>query len=135
MFCATISSPGDLADLLLGPGLVGLEVGHGLHPLAKALLVVEQVGEAQLGVLVLGAPEQGVEGADLDADPAVHAQRVVDVEAVEGADGALLAAGPAGRGLGLVALDVDAPVGAAAGAEHADGAVLGLESDDAPSPG
>ena len=56
------------------------------------VLVVEQVGDAGLGVLVLRAPEQGVEGADLDADAAVHAQRVVDVEAVEGADRAGLAA-------------------------------------------
>src|SRR3546814_8679626 len=51
------------------------------------------------------------------------------------ADRALLAAGAAGRRLGLVALDVDAPVGAAAGAEHADGAVLDLQGDDAAGAG
>ena len=42
----------------------------------------------RLGVLVLGAPEQRVERAHLDADPAVHAERVVDVEAVEHAHAA-----------------------------------------------
>src|SRR6202008_1688785 len=89
------------------------------------------LSDAGLGVLVLRAPEQGVEGADLDADAAVHAQGVVDVEPVEDADGAFLAPGPAGRALLLVALDVDAPVGALPGAEHADGAVLFLEGDDA----
>ena len=139
MFWATIGSrsvtAGHLLDLRLGAGLVGLEVGHGLHPLAEPVLVVEQVGDAGLGVLVLGAPEQGVERADLDADAAVHAERVVDVEAVERVDRAGLAALAAGRGLVLVALDVDAPVGALAGAEHADGAVLLLEGDDAAGPG
>ena len=110
----------DLLDLLLGAGLVGLEVGDGLHPLAEAVLVVQQVGDAGLGVLVLGAPEQRVERADLDADAAVHAERVVDVEAVEArCRCAGLAALAAGRGQVLVALDVDAPVGALAGAEHA----------------
>ena len=88
---------GDFLDLGVGAGLVGLEVGHRLHPLAEAGLVVEQVGDAGLGVLVLGAPEQGVERAHLDADPAVHAEGVVDVEAIEGADGPGLAAGPARR--------------------------------------
>ena len=73
---------------------------------------MEQVGDAGLGVLVLRAPEQGVERADLDADAAVHAERVVDVEAVERVDLAGLAALTAGRRLRLVALDVDAPVGA-----------------------
>ena len=77
-----------------------------------------------LGVLVLGAPEQGVERAHLDADAAVHAERVVDVEAVERVDRAGLAALAPRRRLVLVALDVDAPVGALAGAQHADGAVL-----------
>ena len=40
-----------------------------------------------LRVLVLGRPEQGIKGAHLDTDPAVHAQRVVDVEAIEGGAG------------------------------------------------
>ena len=80
------------------------------------LLVVQQLGDAGLGVLVLGAPEQRVERADLDADPAVHAERVVDVEAVEHAD-ACASRPPSRRGgaLLLVALDVDAPVGALRG--------------------
>src|SRR5215207_1480760 len=73
----------DLLDLGLAAGLVGLEVGHGLEPLGEALLVVEQIGDAELAELVLGAPEQGVERADLDADAAEHAKREVDVEAVE----------------------------------------------------
>ena len=85
----------------------------------------------RLGVLVLRAPEQRVERAHLDADPAVHAERVVDVEAVEDADRAVAAALTARRALLLVALDVDAPVGALPGAQHADGAVLLLERDDA----
>src|SRR5581483_3645721 len=90
----------------------------------------EQFRDARLGVLVLGAPEERVERAHLDADAAVHAQRVVDVEAVERADRALLAARAAGRRLLLVALDVDAPVGAAAGAQHAHRAVLLEQRDD-----
>src|SRR5512132_3476054 len=110
MLWATISSPSprDLADLLLRPCLVGLEVGHGLHPLAEAVLVVQEVSQAQLGVLVLGAPEQGVERAHLDADAAVHAERVVDIEPVELVDLAGLAAGAPGRGRVLVPLAVDA---------------------------
>ncbi len=98
----------------------------------RRVLVVEQVGDLGLGVLVLGAPEQGVERADLDADPAVHAQRVVDVEAGRGAltVRGLPPHGAGGREL-LVALDVDAPVGAAAAAQHAGRAVVLLEGDDA----
>ena len=83
-------------------------------------------------VLELGRPEQRVERADLDADPAVHAQREVDREAVEHVAGAR-ARRPrvfGGRRL-FVRVDVDAPVGALAGAEHADGAVLFLQRDDA----
>src|SRR6187402_3252647 len=135
MFWATTGLPRDLPDLLLRPGLVGLEVGHGLHPLAEALLVVEQVGEAQLGVLVLGAPEQGVERAHLDADAAVHAERVVDVEPVELVDRPGLAPRAPRRGGVLVGLDVDAPVGARPAAEHAGRAVLFLEGDDPARPG
>ena len=96
---------------------------------------MQQVGDVGLGVLVLGAPEQRLERADLDADAAVHAQREVDVEAVEGVLLAGLAALAAGRGEVLVGLDVDAPVGALAGAEHARGAVLLVEGDDATGPG
>ena len=106
-------------------------LGHRLHPLAELVLVVQEVGDAGLGVLVLGAPEQGVERAHLDADAAVHAQRVVDVEAVEQAHRAWLAAGPAGRGQRLVALDVDAPVRARAGAQHAHRAVVLAQGDHA----
>src|SRR5207248_7123967 len=69
-----------------------------------------------------------------DLDPAVHAEGVVDVEAIELIDLTGPAAGPPGRGLLLVALDVDAPVGAAAGAKHAHRAVLLMEGDHAPRP-
>src|SRR4051812_33845213 len=125
----------ELLDLGLGTGFVGLVLGDGVHPLAEAILVVEQIGDARLGVLVLGAPEKRVEGAHLDADAAVHAERVVDVEAVEGANRAGLAALAARRRLVLVSFDVDAPVGTAAGAEHADRAVLLEQGDDAAGPG
>jgi hypothetical protein len=74
-------------------------------------LVVAEIGDVRFGELVFGAPEQGIERADLDAYPAVHAQRVVDVEAVELVDLAGLAARAARWCLGLVRLDVDAPVG------------------------
>src|SRR5579884_3902042 len=70
----------------LGARLERLLLGHGPHPVAQTDPVVEQVGDARLAVLVLGAPEERVERADLDTDAAVHAERVVDVEAVEDAD-------------------------------------------------
>src|SRR5207245_8933876 len=60
-----------------------------------------------------------------------HGERIVDVGPVENADGSLAAALAPRRPLLLVALDVDAPVGALARAQHADGAVLLLEGDDA----
>src|SRR5689334_11877304 len=120
-----------LLALGLGAEFERFRLGHGLHPLAEAILVVQQVGDALLGVLELGAPEQRVERAHLDADAAVHAQRVVDVEAVEHVDRTRPSALTARRTLLLVALDVDAPVGARTRAQHADGAVLLLQRDDA----
>src|SRR5260221_5031518 len=96
--------------------LQGLGLGDGLHPFAELVLVVEQVRDARLGVLELGAPEERVERADLHADPAVHAERVVDVEAVEHAHAARTPTFTTRRPLRLVALDVGAPVGALAGA-------------------
>src|SRR6476619_5148898 len=116
---------------LLGTELQGLGLGHGGHPLAELHLVVEHPGDVALRVLVLGTPEQGVERAHLDADPAVHAEGVVDVEAVEHAYRTLAPALAARRALLLVTLDVDAPVGALARAQHAHRAVLFLECDDA----
>src|SRR5215207_3355091 len=117
--------------LLLRAGFELRSLRNRAHPLAQLLLVVQQLGDARLGVLVLRAPEQGVERAHLDADAAVHAQRVVDVEAVEQADRARLAAGATRRRQRLVALDVDAPVRAGAGAQHADRAVVLHQGDDA----
>src|SRR5215471_8569767 len=133
-FCAVMRASCSLLLPALGADFQRLRLGNGLHPLAELLLVVQEVGDVGLGVLVLGAPEQRVEGAHLHADAAVHAQRVVDVEAVEQADGAFPAALAAGRPLLLVALDVDAPVRALAGAEHAHSEVLFFERDDATCP-
>ena len=71
-------------------------------------------------------PMQRVERADLDADPAVHAQAVVDRKAVQLVQRLALA----GRG-DLVSLDVDAPARALLRTQHAHRAVLGKERDDA----
>ena len=98
--------------------------------LAEPVLLVQQVEDVDLGVLELGAPVQRVERADLDADAAVHAQAEVDGEAVEHVALALAAALGGGRDRLLVRVDVDAPVGALAGAEHARGAVLLEQRDD-----
>src|ERR1700680_3153670 len=127
-FSAIMSCPSLLA-FHLGALLERLRVGHGRHPLAESVLVVGQGRDPRLGVLKLGTPEQGVEGAYLDADPAVHAQRVVDVETVEDTDVAGFAAFASWRTLLLVALDIEARVGTLAGAKHADGAVLFLQRD------
>src|SRR5205085_11165427 len=102
-FAAT-TERGVLLLLLDRPRLERLGFGDTFHPLAELVLIVQQIGDADLGVLELRAPEEGVEGADLDADAAVHAEGVVDVEAVEGVDGAGLAPFAAGRRLLLVAL-------------------------------
>ena len=126
---------GTFLTLASEPDSYASKSGTVVHPLTETLLVVEQVLDPHLGVLVLGAPEQRLERADLDADAAVHAERVVDVEAVEGVDLTGLAAGAARRRQRLVGLDVDAPVRALAGAQHARGAVLLLERDHATGPG
>src|SRR5450759_801308 len=123
-----------LLTLRLGTNFEWLRFRDGLHPLPELDLVVEHVRDLKLRVLVLGAPEQGVEGAHLDADPAVHAQRIVDVEAVEHAHRPGAATFSAWGSLLLVPFDVDAPIRALACAQHADGAVFLLEGDDPPSP-
>src|SRR4029450_6848796 len=88
-----------------------------------------------LRVLVLRTPEQRVERAHLDADPAVHAERVVDVETVEHAHAPLTSTFTSWRSLLLVPFDVDAPVGALAREESAHRAFLFLERDHTPRPG
>src|SRR3954451_17976488 len=123
------------ALLDLGARLEGRRLGDSGHPLVQPFFVVQQIGDVELGVLELRTPEDGVERAHLHADPAIHAERVVDVEAVEDLDGAGLATLAPGRGLVLVALDVDAPVGAAAHTQHADSAVLRFEGNDTTGPG
>ena len=42
---------------------------------------MKEVLNAHLGVLVFGGPEQGFEGADLYADTAIHAERVINISA------------------------------------------------------
>ena len=118
-----------LLDLDLGPDFIGRVLRHGVHPLGKAFLVVEHVGNLHFTELELGAPEQCIERAHVDADSAVHAQREVNVEAVELVLLAGLAPSAARRSKLLVAFDVDTPVGALAGAQHARGAVVVVQRD------
>src|SRR5918994_2024028 len=118
---------------LLGGLCALLELGRRqdrVRPLLELLLLVDELDDVVLGVLELRAPEQRVERAHLDADPAVHAERVVDREAVEHLDRTRLAARRRIVRL-FVRLDVDAPVGALARALPADGAVRFLERDHA----
>src|SRR5689334_4099510 len=52
------SPPRDsLLALDVGAELERLRLGDALHPLAELLLVVQELGDARLGVLELGAPE------------------------------------------------------------------------------
>src|SRR5205823_6470128 len=104
-------APPSFLALDLGALLERLRLGNGVHPLPELFLVVQQLRDARLGVLVFGAPEQRIEGTHLDADAAVHAERVVDVETVEHAHVARLAAFAPRGSLLLVPLDVYAPVG------------------------
>jgi len=92
---------------------------------------VQQVQDVDLGVLELRAPVEGVERADLNADPAVHAQREVDGEAVKDVALALTPAFGGCRERLLVRVDIDAPVRALPGAQHAVRAVLLQQGDDA----
>jgi hypothetical protein len=95
---------------------------------------VDEVADVTFRVLELRRPEECVERADLDAYPAVHAQAEVDGEAVE--DVPLARAAALGsRDRLLVGVDVDAPVGALSGTEHAGGAVFLDQGDDAAAAG
>src|SRR5690606_20999847 len=126
--CCDRAGIGSLCDLRL--------LGDGGKPLVlQRVHVVHQLPHLVLGVLVLGAPEESVERAHLDTDAAVHAEGEVDVKPVEGVADLDPATRLVGRDLDLVALDVDAPVGAVASAQHAHRARLLVEGDDAASPG
>src|SRR5438105_5022434 len=70
----------------LPPLPAGLELRGWLHvigPFLEPFLLVDELVDVVFGVLELGGPEQRVERAGLHADPAVHAQGVVDGEPVE----------------------------------------------------
>src|SRR5437868_1826134 len=95
---------------------------------------MQEVCDVPFRVLVLGTPEQRVERTNLDTDSAVHAQRVVDIEAIEHAHATFPTAFAPRRTLLLVSLDVDAPVWALARAEHAHRAVLFFERNDPARP-
>lgn len=118
----------------IGVGLMGRWRRNGLGPGCEFVLLVKKIADVALGVLELRSPEERVERTDLDADPAVHAQGEVDREAVERVAGAGTAALGGGEGL-LVGVDVDAPVGTLAGAEHAHRAVLFDQPDHSPATG
>src|SRR3954464_11827720 len=95
---------------LPGPSAPGGGRWDGPHPLAQLLALVGEAEEIVRRVLELGRPEQRVERADVDADAAVHAQRVVDREPVEDVAHAWSRT-LTRRGLRLlVRVDVDAPV-------------------------
>jgi hypothetical protein len=94
---------------------------------------MQEVGDANRGVFVFGCPKQSVKGTHFNADSAVHAQAVIDVETVEQLHGAGLATFTTRRGFVFVTFDVDAPVGAATRAEHARRAVLLFQRNHATS--
>ena len=85
-------------------------------------------------VVMLWDPVQRVEGADLDADPAVHAQSPVDGEGVEHRHCPRPARARLAHFL-VVALDVNALVGALLHAQHAGGARCCVERNGTASLG
>lgn len=127
-FLGGLAGGGDLLRFLRA-GVEGGRGRDGPHPLAEPVPLVGEVADVGLGVLELRGPEQGVERTHLDADTAVHAEGEVDGEAVEDVAAAFAATGGRGGDRLLVGVDVDAPVGALTGAQHADRAVL-LEQAD-----
>ena len=116
--------------LLVGANFKLWRFGNCFHPLAQLCLVVQQVGDVWFGVFVFGAPEECVKWAHFNADAAIHAQCVVDVETVEHVDLAWLATLAAWRCQLFVRFDIDAPVGARARAQHARGAVVLVQGND-----
>ena len=72
---------------------------------------MKEISDTDLGVLVLRAPEERIERTDLDADTAVHAQREIDIEAIEFVLLARLATFAPRRSEVLMCLDEDAPIG------------------------
>src|SRR5204863_8422870 len=83
---------------------------HGVLPFLQPLLLMGQLVDVVLRVVELAAPEERVERTGLDADTAVHAERVIDREPIEDLGGAGATASRGLVGL-LVGVDVDAPVG------------------------
>ena len=101
-------------------GVDRLRCGHRPHPVAQPVLLVRQVADVGLGVLELRRPEQRVERARLDADPAVHAQARSRSRTGPARSGCARRACSPDRRRGLgVRVDVDAPARALARAEHA----------------
>ena len=88
-----------------------------------------------LGVLVLGAPESASNGQTSTQMPQyMQSEKSMSKRSRSLTERGLPPSRRGGRQV-LVALDVDAPVGALAGAQHARRAVLLLERDDAARPG
>jgi len=98
-------------------------------PTGQLVFLVEKVADVAFGVLELGRPEECVERAHLDADPAIHAQGEIDGEPIE--DVALPGA-TAFRSWErlLVRIDIDAPVRTLSCTKHARGAVLLNQGDN-----
>src|SRR5688500_5832166 len=61
-FCSAISGVLSLLPLDLGADFERFRRRDRLHPFAELVLVVQEVADVRLGVLVLRAPEEGVEG-------------------------------------------------------------------------
>ena len=118
-----------IADMEHVEHLLHLELVHRVS--GQVLAVQEQGVEAirrrDLEMLV---HLDRVKGADLDADPAVHAQAPVNGEGVEHRHGPRPARARLAHFL-VVALDVNAPIGALLHAQHARGARRRVERDRA----
>jgi hypothetical protein len=72
---------------------------------------MQQISDARFGVFVFRAPEERIERTHFNADTAIHAECVVNVETVELVHLARCATGTTWRSKFFVTLDVDTPVG------------------------